>query len=151
MQRLKKESVGLTINQPRDVLSVIPRYVKHSRVEHFGLIVMDSGRKVIDYRVLFKGGTSECVVDIKPILWEMAKKKAVCGIVFHNHPSGNIEPSKEDKDTTKKLESAFRVCGYSLLDHIIVSKDGYYYSFKEDDALMSEEKLEEKVADLLRG
>lgn len=150
MQRLKKELIGLTMNQPCNVLTVIPRYVKQSKVEHFGLIVMGSGRRVIDCRVLYKGGTGDCVVDIKPILWEMAKKKAVCGIVFHNHPSGNMEPSEEDKDTTKQLESAFNVCGYTLLDHIIVSKDGYY-SFKENGALTSEEKLEEKVADLLRG
>ena len=150
MQRLKKALIGLTVNQPCNALAVIPRYVKQSKVEHFGLIVMGSGRKVIDYRILFKGGTDECSVDIKPILWEMAKKKAVCGIVFHNHPSGNMEPSEEDKDTTKRLESAFSVCGYSLLDHIIVSKDEYY-SFKENGALTSEEKLEEKVADLLRG
>ena len=150
MQRLKKELIGLTMNQPCDALAVIPRYVKQSKVEHFGLIVMGSGRKIIDYRILFKGGTGECSVDIKPILWEMAKKKAVFGIVFHNHPSGNMEPSDEDKDTTKQLESAFNVCGYSLLDHIIVSKDEWY-SFKEHDALTSEEKLEEKVADLLRG
>ena len=58
--------------------------------------------------------------------------------------------SYEDEDTTKQLESAFNVCGYSLLDHIIVSKDEHY-SFKENGALTSEEKLEEKVADLLRG
>ena len=150
MQRLKKPLIGLTVNQPCNALAVIPRYVKQSKVEHFGLIVMDGGRRIIDYRVLYKGGTGNCVVDIKPILWEMAKQKAVCGIVFHNHPSGIMEPSEEDKDLTKRLESAFNVCGYSLLDHVIVSKDEYY-SFKENGALTSEEKLEEKVADLLRG
>lgn len=150
MQRLKKALIGLTVIQPCDALAAIPRYVKQARVEHFGIVLMDGGRRVIDYKVLYKGGTGNCVVDIKLILWEMAKKKAVCGIVFHNHPSGIMEPSYEDKDATKRLESAFNVCGYTLLDHIIVSKDGYY-SFKENGALTSEEKLEEKVADLLRG
>ena len=130
MQRLKKPLIGLTVNQPCNALAVIPRYVKQSKVEHFGLIVMDGGRRIIDYRVLYKGGTGNCVV--------------------HNHPSGIMEPSEEDKDLTKRLESAFNVCGYSLLDHIIVSKDEHY-SFKENGALTSEEKLEEKVADLLRG
>ena len=55
MQRLKKALIGLTVNQPCNALAVIPRYVKQSKVEHFGLIVMDGGRRIIDYRVLYKG------------------------------------------------------------------------------------------------
>ena len=146
----KAYCIGHTIDNPNQSKLCIPDRIKSAKVEHFGVIIMDSGRKVLDVKVLYKGGVGSCVVDIKPILWAMAKKNATCAIVFHNHPSGNIEPSDEDKSLTKRLQSAFNVCCYHLLDHIIVAKNDWY-SFKENDALTSEEKLEEKVADLLRG
>lgn len=138
------------IKCPLDTLCVIPKSVKNARLERFGIIVCDGQRNVIAAKVLFKGGVSQCPVDLRAILWEMVRKRAIAAIVFHNHPSGSLSPSDYDIEVTKRLESAFNLCGLTLLDHIIVSKHDYW-SFKENDALLGDKISNLKVADLLGG
>lgn len=140
----------MVINNPVNAVVTIPKSVKNARLERFGMIVCDGQRNVIATKVLFKGGVDQCSVDIRVILWEMLRKKAIAAIVFHNHPSGALSPSNNDIEVTKRIESAFNLCGFTLLDHIIVSKHDYW-SFKENDALLGDKISNLKVADLLGG
>jgi len=67
-------------------------------------------------------------------VFRLAIMEGVRSIIFvHNHPSGDIDPSTEDVETTKKLKEAGKIIGISLLDHVIIGGDGYY-SFKESYA-----------------
>ncbi len=56
-------------------------------------------------------------------------------ILCHNHPSGNIEPSKEDRDITFRMKEAGAILGIDVLDHIILGKGAKYYSFLESNEL----------------
>ena len=121
------------IKEPFDVIPILDRY-RCKSVEHFGIICLDGAHQVIGKAVLFKGGYTCTTVDPRVCLYYAIKKRSVAVIVWHNHPSGNPEPSKEDEDLTKKLSEAFKVCGMKVLDHIVVAKY-QYYSFLEKGRL----------------
>ena len=121
---------SLILGSPRDCLSCIAKY-KNKTVEHFGMILLDGANNVIKTKVCFIGGYTSSTVDVRVLLFEAIKNRAVRVIFFHNHPSGNSSPSEEDKKVTKNLVKAFDLCGMQALDHIIVGKYSYY-SFLEN-------------------
>ena len=78
------------------------------------------------------GGITGTVADIRLIL-AVALKSAATGIVLaHNHPSGNVKPSAADLELTKKIKDAAAVMDIRLLDHIIISPWGEYFSFADE-------------------
>ena len=119
---------------------------RNKKQEHFGIICVDSGMNLISKKVLFKGGASNTTLYLNIIFWEMCKKEAVGVILFHNHPSGNVLPSKEDIETTVKVKKWCDLLGIQLLDHVIISSYRHY-SFKEHDLIDFEKETEEKIAE----
>lgn len=75
---------------------------------------------------LSKGGISGTMVDVKLLLSVALKCVASHIVVVHNHPSGNLTPSRADVDITTKLKKATKQVDILLLDHLIITKDGYY-------------------------
>lgn len=140
----------IKVNCPTDAICAIPKSVRKARYERFGVIFLNRERGVISSKVLFMGTIDQCNVDLRVVMWEMARKGAAAAILYHNHPSGSLAPSDFDNELTKRFEAAFALCGFSILDHIIVTKCDYW-SYKEHGALTGDEKLNEKVADLLGG
>ena len=118
------------ITNPGKVVPLLKTY-STKKLEHFGIICLDAGNRVISKKALCIGGEYRTLIEAKAIFWEAFSKKASCIILFHNHPSGNAEPSKEDLESTEKLLKACAVVGLPLLDHIIITKNGYY-SFCEN-------------------
>lgn len=98
-------------------------------------VFLDTRMNLISYKRLFTGTVNMSIMDSREILIEALKARALYFIVLHNHPSGDPTPSPMDIATTKKLLSAGKVIGISLVDHIIIG-DNVYYSFKEE-GLMS--------------
>lgn len=121
------------VRESSDVIPLLEPY-RNKSVEHFGIICLDGAHHVIGKAVLFKGGYTSSVVDPRVCLYYAIKRRSVAVIVWHNHPSGNPEPSDFDLETTKRLGEAFKVCGMQLLDHVIVSKY-QYCSFLEKGLL----------------
>jgi len=76
------------------------------------------------------GGMDNCQVDIKNIFKHALLTNASCIICFHNHPSGDSSPSKEDFRITGRIKEAGELLGVSLMDHIIIG-DGEYYSLRK--------------------
>ena len=74
------------------------------------------------------------MVHPRDVFYEAIKENASAVIVCHNHPSGEVEPSEEDVDCTKKLLEASKIIGIPILDHIIIACNGYF-SFMESDLL----------------
>ena len=134
----------LKIKMPTDCLGLLSTY-KNKRQEHFGIICLDSGNNVIGKKVLFIGGVSRAIADTKVVLWTALTKKSSAVILFHNHPSGNTSPSREDIETTDTLKRALKLCGVCLLDHIIIGKYSYF-SFNEH-RLIDNENSTSMVAD----
>ena len=137
---------GGVIRTAEDAFAWIPSGVRNGATESFGAIYLDSGQRVIRRKVLFKGGVSRTLVDTKVVFWEACRLKASAVIVFHNHPSGNVEPSAEDFDTTKRLVNGGKLIGVQVLDHLVVSS-WRWLSFRERGLMDKAEGGEEMVAD----
>lgn len=86
---------------------------------------------VIGFYKLSEGGTSGVLVDSKVIYSIALQCGASSVMVAHNHPSGNLKPSPGDEHVTKQLKEAGKVLDIALLDHLIISSDGYY-SFADE-------------------
>lgn len=102
--------------------------------EEFKVLFLDRDNKVLGVYNLSKGGTAGTVVDIKLLMVAALKTKAHAIILAHNHPSGNLKPSIQDKEITKKIQEACKFLDINLLDHIILTKDSYY-SFSDEQII----------------
>ncbi|MFH6965025.1 JAB domain-containing protein [Flavobacterium plurextorum] len=99
--------------------------------EEVKIVLLNRANIVLGLYEMSKGGTSGTVVDIKIILGIALKCNASSIEITHNHPSGSLEPSEPDKSITKKLNEACRILDLNLLDHLIVTRQGYY-SFSDN-------------------
>ena len=104
---------------PFDCVSPLRRFGRMKQ-EHFGAIFLNSQKEVILIKDFFKGSDNICHVYSKLIFWKACKKETSYIILFHNHPSGNPDPSKYDKELTQKFEKGGQLLGIGILDHIII-------------------------------
>lgn len=135
----------IKINQPSDLVPLINKYVRKKQ-EHFGVIALNSQREVVGQKCLFIGTDNRCAVSSRILFWYLCKKEANAFIAFHNHPSGNTNPSSEDINITDTLKKCGDLMEIKLLDHVIVGKYNYY-SFLENQCVLSTQDKEVKVAE----
>jgi len=102
--------------------------------EEFVALYLSRGLKVISHETLSRGGQSGTVADIKIILKSALEKLAAYIIVAHNHPSGNLKPSQQDIEMTRKLKAACTTMEIGLNDHLIIGENAYY-SFSDQGML----------------
>jgi DNA repair protein RadC len=103
-------------------------------VEQFKVILMNRAQKVLGIYELSTGGVTGTVADPK-LVFIAALKSNSCNIILsHNHPSGNLKPSKADEDLTNKIKQAGILLDIKVLDHIIITSEGYY-SFADEGML----------------
>jgi DNA repair protein RadC len=100
-------------------------------VEQFKVQLLNRSNKVLDLVNISSGGVSGTVVDPKIIFVAALKANACALITCHNHPSGNLRPSRADEELTQKIKSAGSLLDIKLLDHLILTADSYY-SFAEE-------------------
>ena len=105
--------------------------IGYSKQEVFCVVYLDAKNMIIREKELFRGTLNSSLVHPREVFKEAYILGAVSIICVHNHPSGNILPSKDDFNTTRRLVSAGEVMGVKVLDHIIIGKDKYY-SFLEN-------------------
>ena len=135
----------IKINQPSDLVPLINKYARKKQ-EHFGVIALHSQYEVIGQKCLFIGTDARCAVSSRILFWYLCKKEANAFIVFHNHPSGNTNPSSEDINITDTLKKCGDLMEIKLLDHVIVGRYNYY-SFLENQCVLSTQDKEIKVAE----
>lgn len=102
--------------------------------EQVKVILLNRANIVLGIYEMSKGGISGTVVDIRIILGVALKCNASVIILVHNHPSGKLVPSEPDKAITKRLKEACNLLEVYLLDHLIISRFGYY-SFADEGTL----------------
>jgi DNA repair protein RadC len=103
--------------------------------ETFVVGYLNRANRLIGVYELSKGGITGTVADPRLVL-SVALKTAATGIILaHNHPSGNLQPSSQDKDITKKIQEACKLLDITLLDHLIVVADDAFYSFADEGQL----------------
>ncbi len=107
-------------------------YLYHSmrdlKKELFKVLYLNSQNQIIDAVDLFEGTVSNDAISPREVIESAIRRNAACLIFAHNHPSGNPEPSQNDKDITRDLVYAAAVVQIKVLDHIVVG-DNRYYSF----------------------
>jgi DNA repair protein RadC len=104
------------------------------RNEEFWIMYLNRANKIISAQKISQGGITGTVADTR-IIFKNALDNFACGIILcHNHPSGNLTPSEEDKSLTKKIKQAGQLLDINTLDHLIISDAGYY-SFADEGIL----------------
>jgi DNA repair protein RadC len=99
-------------------------------VEEFGLLILDTRNRLKKLQVISKGSLNGSLVHPREVYREAVTLQAAGLILFHNHPSGDPTPSREDLELTRRLRDAGRIMGIDILDHIILGA-GRYTSLKE--------------------
>lgn len=132
MLRVQDSGNGELLQQPEQVVPIL-RLV-YSKLdadqEHFTVFCLNKANRVLMVKTLFSGGMDTTFVDIK-VLFRFALLNGATGIIIaHNHPSGRVEPSMEDRRITGKIADACRLFDIKLLDHIILTT-GEFLSFRE--------------------
>lgn len=102
--------------------------------EEFKVMLLNRGNKVIGIYKASAGGLTGTVADPRLILAAAIKSLAVSIILSHNHPSGNLKPSRADEELTQKIKVAASYHDIRVIDHIIIASEGYY-SFAEEGLL----------------
>ncbi|MFH2143029.1 MAG: JAB domain-containing protein [Bacteroidota bacterium] len=102
--------------------------------EEMVILLLDRSNMLLGYQILSMGGITGTVADLR-LLYSAALNALATGIIMsHNHPSGNLSPSEQDINLTKKIKEAGLVMDINLLDHLIITTDSYY-SFADEGML----------------
>jgi DNA repair protein RadC len=104
-------------------------------VEEFKILLMNRSNSVLGILEVSRGGISGTVTDVRLIFQAAIKSNASGIICCHNHPSGNLNPSESDTKITQKIKEAGNLMDIQLLDHLILTTEGNYYSFADNGIL----------------
>ena len=104
-------------------------------LEEFYILLLDRANRVMGRYLVSQGGMAGTVVDAKIIFACALKCRASSILLAHNHPSCSLYPSQPDKDLTRKLTQGGEVLDILVLDHLILSPEGGYYSFADEGLL----------------
>jgi DNA repair protein RadC len=118
------------IRSPEDGARYLMEEMRFLTQEHFVCLYLNTKNQVIHKQTVFIGSLNASIVHPREIFKEGLKRSAASIICFHNHPSGDPTPSREDIDVTKRLKECGKILGIELLDHIIIG-DRKYISLKE--------------------
>lgn len=122
---------NIKLNNTELVYKFYKDKIGNKKQEHFYCIYLDNQKKVLDDKLLFIGTINYSVVHPREIFKEAYMLGASALICIHNHPGGNVLPSKQDIEVTNNLVEVGKLLGIKVLDHIIICKEKYY-SFLEN-------------------
>lgn len=105
--------------------SLLKAYAHRSQ-EHFGALYLDATKKILRREELFRGTINRASVSTREIVRQALQENATGIVLFHNHPSGNPQPSVEDIHFTRKAKDAFELVDVKLVEHMILAGDRYY-------------------------
>lgn len=114
------------LDDSRKIYDYLHPLMSFLTVEEGHLLLLNHSFKLIKHVRLSRGGLTETAIDVRIIIREALKVNATIVALAHNHPSGNLKPSKQDDQITKQVQEACRVMRLHFLDHIIVTDRGYY-------------------------
>jgi DNA repair protein RadC len=123
-----------TSKEAAELLQALWNKDKIDFVEQFNILLLNRNNRVLGMVEISTGGVTGTVADPKLIFVAALKANASSIIISHNHPSGNLKPSKQDEQLTQKIKQAGLFLDMQLIDHIIVTSEGYY-SFADEGLL----------------
>lgn len=135
--RRRHASVALEKNKvvkSQDIADFLRTKLKDYTYEVFAVLFLNVANKILHFEIVSQGGITGTVADPRIILKKALEAEATSIVLCHNHPSGNLKPSMADEKLTQKIKEAAALIDVKVIDHIIVSEEGYY-SFADEGAL----------------
>ena len=126
-----KDNNDIKLNSIDKIFEYFRYMLMYEHQENFIAVYLDSTLRLISYKILFKGTLNTSIVHPREIFKYAFLESAYSIVIIHNHPSGEVIPSKQDVELTNKLFEIGSLMGVPILDHIIIGKDKYY-SFYEN-------------------
>ncbi|MEQ1554235.1 MAG: DNA repair protein RadC [Ferruginibacter sp.] len=118
----------------KEIANYLRTILKDNAHEVFAVLFLNQANKVKSFKIISKGGITGTVADPRIILKQALDEGATSLILSHNHPSGNLQPSEADIKLTEKIKIAASFFDIKVIDHIIVSDEGYY-SFADKEMM----------------
>jgi DNA repair protein RadC len=100
-------------------------------LEECHVLMLRQNHSIIGQVLISRGGIAGTAVDVREVMRHTVLNRATAIVLCHNHPSGNLHPSRDDDQQTHRVQEACRVMNVQLVDHIIVADTGYY-SYREE-------------------
>lgn len=122
-------STRLKITSPADIVPKLLHWADRPQ-EIFMAVYLNGAQESIEIKVLTVGIVNRTLIHPREVFARAIELRATALIISHTHPSGALEPSREDRDATSRISQAGKLLGIEVLDHIIISDRGYY-SFRE--------------------
>ncbi len=122
------------LDKTKSTAAYLRNILKDKPYEVFVVIFLNNALKVKSHKIISTGGIMGTIADPRLILKEALDQGATGIILSHNHPSGNLQPSTADIQLTQKIKTAASYFDIKVVDHIIVSDEGYY-SFADNEAM----------------
>lgn len=119
------------IKNPWDIYKYYMESLRYQYKEIFKIVLLNTKNEIITDVDISMGTLNSSLVHPREVFREAIRRSSNKIILLHNHPSGNCEPSKEDKSITNRLKDCGELIGIEVIDHIIIG-DGVYFSFKEN-------------------
>ena len=123
-----------TYNTSAKIYSLIRPIIGFNKYEEFWVLFLSRSLQVIKKEKVGQGGVHATAIDMKRILKGAIDTLASSIVLCHNHPSGNITPSEQDKMLTRKIKEAAEVMDIQVIDHLVVASDNYF-SFADNNML----------------
>lgn len=133
----RREVDGPVINKIKcatDAFNLMQPILADLLHEEFWVMFLNNANHVLHKGQISKGGMTATVVDTRIIFKQALEQNATALILFHNHPSGNLNPSDADKSITKKIIEAGKTLDIQVLDHIIITEK-HFFSFADEGLL----------------
>jgi DNA repair protein RadC len=122
------------VRSSTEIAKYIRAMIKDFNYEVFGVLFLNKSNKINHFEIISRGGITGTVADPRIILRKALEEDATSIVLCHNHPSGNLKPSRADVELTFKIKEAASLFDIRVVDHIIVSEEGYY-SFADEGNL----------------
>ncbi len=121
----------ISVRTSNDIAQFLRAKIKDYLHEVFAVVFLNRANKINHFEIISQGGITGTVADPRIILKKALEEDATSVVLCHNHPSGNLKPSRADEELTHKIKEAAKYFDITVLDHIIVSEEGYF-SFADE-------------------
>lgn len=136
-KRISRERVNkIKIASPQTIAALLLEEMRYLKKEVFKIVLLDTKNNIISINNVSVGCLDSTIVHPREVFLDAIKNSSAAIILVHNHPSGEVEPSKDDINITNRIIECGKIIGIKVLDHIIIG-DGNYLSFKEKGYIYS--------------
>ena len=122
---------NIIISKPSDVVDILFEEMRFEKQEILKVVILGNKNKLLKIKDIAKGCGNFVKASIKDVLNEAVKVQAMQIILVHNHPSGDVTPSKNDIEFTREVKKASAILGINLIDHIIIGGNNYISIFSK--------------------